>query len=51
MEKNINNCNIVAKKKTSQKGKDFYAVFLVLDNVEIFLNYISKKTFDEINEK
>lgn len=51
MEKNINNCNIVAKKKTSKSGHDYYAVFLIVDNTEIFINYITKKTFDEINQK
>lgn len=51
MEKNINNCNIVAKCKKSKGGNEYYAVFLIVDDTEIFLNYISKKTFDEINEK
>lgn len=51
MEKNINNCNIVAKQKTSKNGREYYAVFLVVDNTEIFINYITKKTFDEITQK
>lgn len=48
MEINVNSCDLIIKECTSKSGKKYNALFLVYNDVEVFITFVNDFTFDKL---
>lgn len=45
----LNNYELFVDKRVSKTGKEYYALFISLDNVEFVVSFITKSTYEKLS--